>query len=224
MIYLILFLEGILTFISPCLLPMLPVYLSYLAGSDSAFRKNATVKNAAGFVLGFSIVFVILGAFMGTLGVFLANYSRIVNIIAGFIMILLGLSFMGVIRIPFFSSRSNIEIKRDSAGFFQSVLFGIVFSISWTPCVGAFLGSALMMAASTGGVFKGIVMLLVYSLGLGIPFMLSAILMDQLKSSFDFIKRHYKGISTASGIFLIIIGLLMIFGIFGSFLRLLSAY
>ena len=224
MLYLILFLEGILTFISPCLLPMIPVYLSYIAGSNNSFGRHSTVKNAIGFVLGFSFVFVTMGAFMGTLGVFLAAYSRIVNIIAGIVMILLGLSFMDIIRIPFFNLQSNREMKRNTGGFFQSVLFGVVFSISWTPCVGAFLGSALMMAASSGGVLKGIIMLFIYSLGLGIPFMLSALLMDELKSSFDFIKKHYDIISTISGVFLISIGLLMITGIFGSILRMLSVF
>lgn len=222
MIYLILFLEGILTFISPCLLPMIPVYLSYIAGSNDSFRRHSTVKNAIGFVLGFTFVFVTMGAFMGTLGVFLASYSRIVSIFAGIVMILLGLSFMDIIRIPFFNLQSNREMKRNTGGFFQSVLFGVVFSISWTPCVGAFLGSALMMAASSGGVLKGIIMLLIYSLGLGIPFLLSALLLDELKSSFDFIKKHYRIISTISGVFLIVIGLLMISGIFGSILRMLS--
>jgi cytochrome c-type biogenesis protein len=222
LIYFILFLEGILTFISPCLLPMIPVYLSYIAGSDGSFRRHSTIKNAFGFIFGFTIVFVVLGAFMGTIGVFLTTYSHIVSIIAGIVMILLGLNFMGVLRLPFLNFQSSREMKYNTGGFVQSVLFGIVFSISWTPCVGAFLGSALMMAASTGGILKGIIMLLIYSLGLGIPFMLSALLLDELKTSFDFIKRNYRVISIASGLFLIIIGLLMISGIFGSVLRVLS--
>lgn len=224
MLYLILFLEGILTFISPCLLPMIPVYLSYIAGSDNSFGRHSTVKNAIGFVLGFTFVFVTMGAFMGTLGVFLAAYSRIVSVFAGIVMILLGLSFMDIIRLPFFNLQKNREMKRNTGGFFQPVLFGVVFSISWTPCVGAFLGSALMMAASSGGVLKGIIMLFIYSLGLGIPFMLSALLLEELKSSFDFIKKHYRIISTVSGVFLIFIGLLMITGIFGSILRMLSVF
>jgi cytochrome c-type biogenesis protein len=202
---------------------MIPVYLSYIAGSNSSLSRRSSAKNAFGFVLGFTVVFVTMGAFMGTLGVFLASYSHIVSIIAGIVMILLGLSFMDIIRIPFFNIQRGRDLGNNPGGFFRSVLFGIVFSISWTPCVSTFLGSALMIAASSGGVFKGIIMLLTYSLGLGIPFLLSALLLDELKSSFDFIKRHLRVISIISGVFLIIIGLLMISGIFGAFLRILSA-
>lgn len=223
MIYLVLLFEGILTFISPCFIPMLPLYLSYLAGSESSRGINSSIKNSVGFVLGFTFVFVVMGAFSATLGVFLLTYSRIIDIVAGAIIILLGLNFLNIINIPLFNlQRSNISIK-NMGRFFSSVLFGMVFSVSWTPCVGAFLGSALMMAASSGGVMKGIFMLLVYSLGLGIPFILSAFLFDQIKGSFGYIKKHYRAISAISGGFLIIIGILMISGILGSFIRLLSS-
>lgn len=223
MIYLVLLFEGILTFISPCFIPMLPLYLSYLAGSESSRGINSSIKNSVGFVLGFTFVFVVMGAFSATLGVFLLTYSRIIDIVAGAIIILLGLNFLNIINIPLFNlQRSNISIK-NMGRFFSSVLFGMVFSVSWTPCVGAFLGSALMMAASSGGVMKGIFMLLVYSLGLGIPFILSAFLFDQIKGSFGYIKKHYRAISAISGGFLIIVGILMISGILGSFIRLLSS-
>ncbi|MEG2295634.1 MAG: cytochrome c biogenesis CcdA family protein [Oscillospiraceae bacterium] len=220
--YIILFLEGIITFISPCMLPMLPIYISYFAGSNIENKSKSTIKNAFGFVLGFTIVFVILGAFAGTIGRFLTSYSTIFNVISGGIMILFGLNFMEVIRIPLINQNKQIALKTKELGFFSSILFGIIFSIGWTPCVGTFLGSALILAASNGGSVKGILLLLSFSLGLGIPFMISAVLIDRLKSSFDFIKKHYKIINFISGIFLIIIGILMATGFMGYFLSLLT--
>ena len=220
--YLISFLEGIITFISPCLLPMLPVYVSYFAGQNSASNKKTTVSNAIGFVLGFTIIFVLLGAFAGTLGSFLKEYSTTVNIVSGIIVILFGLNFMEVIRIPFINVNHQLNVNTANVGFLSSVLFGVIFSIGWTPCVGAFLGSALMLAASSGESLKGILMLFSFSLGLGIPFIASAILIDQLKSTFAFIKKNYRVINLLSGGLLIIVGLLMATGLMGYFLSLLT--
>lgn len=218
--YIVVFLEGIITFISPCLLPMLPVYISYFAAGED--RKNKTLTNALGFVLGFTIVFILLGAFAGTIGRFLKEHTTLFNITTGGIVILFGLNFLGVIRIGFLNKTRSGETKTKDLGFLHSVLFGMVFSISWTPCVGAFLGSALMLAAQSGSTVKGITMLLVYSLGLGIPFVLSAVLVANLKSAFDFIKKNYDIINKISGVFLIIIGILMVTGLLGSFLSLQS--
>lgn len=218
--YIILFLEGIITFISPCMLPMLPIYISYFTGNDTK-NKNA-LKNAVGFVLGFTIVFVMLGAFAGTIGRLLTNYSKMFNLISGIIVILFGLNFMEVIRIPFINQNRQLTFKKNNLGFFSSIVFGIVFSIGWTPCVGVFLGSALMQAASDGGSIKGIFLLLSFSMGLGIPFMISAVLIDRLKTSFDFIKKHYRIINLISGIILVIIGVLMATGFMGYFLSLFT--
>jgi len=218
--YLLLFLEGIITFISPCLLPMLPVYLSFFAAGEAGKRK--TVINALGFVLGFTLVFVILGAFAGTVGHLLQRYSTVVNLVTGLIVIVLGLNFLGVLKIGFLNRSSENQADTRDLNFFSAVLFGLVFSIGWTPCVGAFLGSALMMASQQGGTFTGIVMLLVYSLGLGIPFMLSAVLIDELKGAFAFIKRHYRVIHQGSGILLILVGVLMATGWLGKMLSVLT--
>ncbi len=220
--YLISFLEGIITFISPCLLPMLPVYISYFAGQNSDGNKKTTVINAIGFVLGFTIIFVLLGAFAGAVGSFLKEYSTVVNIVSGMIIILFGLNFMEVIRIPFINANHQLNMQTANVGFFSSVLFGIIFSIGWTPCVGTFLGSALMLAASSGESLKGILMLFSFSLGLGIPFITSAILIDQLKSTFAFVKKNYRVINLISGSLLIIVGLLMATGLMGYFLSLLT--
>ena len=218
--YLLLFLEGIITFISPCLLPMLPVYVSFFAAGEA--DKRRALSNALGFVLGFTLVFVTLGAFAGTVGGLLRDYATAVNIVTGLVVIVLGLNFLGVINIGFLNRGSRGTARTKDLKFFSSIIFGIVFSIGWTPCVGAFLGSALMMASSRGGTLDGVVMLLVYSLGLGVPFVLSAVLIDRIKGAFDFIKRNYKVINTISGALLVVVGLLMVSGLMGRFLALLT--
>lgn len=217
--YFISFLEGIITFISPCLLPMLPLYISYFAGGSERKTKK-TVKNAAGFILGFTIVFVLMGALAGTFGSFLTEYKTALNIVTGLIVIFFGLNFLGVFKLNIFKGIK--KAKTDNLGFFSSMVFGIVFSIGWTPCVGAFLGSALMLAASQGHTTEGILMLLLYSLGLGIPFFISAILIDKLRGAFTFIKKHYKVINTVCGCLLVIVGVLMATGLFGKLINILS--
>ena len=211
--YAVSFVEGIITFISPCLLPMLPVYILYFAGGGERTVKK-TVSGALGFVLGFSVVFVAMGALAGSIGSFLKEHQTAVNVVSGIVVVIFGLSFMNVIKIRLFKGGTNAPVS-EGKGFFSSVLFGIVFSIGWTPCVGAFLGSALMLASTQGHVLQGMLMLLVYSLGLGIPFVISAVLIDKLKSAFDVIKKNYKLINIISGILLIVIGILMATGIFG---------
>lgn len=218
--YFVSFLEGIITFISPCLLPMLPVYLSYFAGGGERSTRK-TLVNALGFVLGFSIVFIALGALASTLGSFLKSHQTTVNIVSGLIVIFFGLNFLGVFRLNLFRGNRRGGVGGDM-GFFSAMIFGIVFSIGWTPCVGAFLGSALALASQQGHVLTGMLMLLCYSLGLGIPFLLSALLIDKLKSTFDFIKRNYKVINIVCGALLILIGLLMATGLFGRLQNLLS--
>ena len=218
--YLISFLEGIITFISPCLLPMLPIYISYFAGGGE--RTTAiTLKGAVGFVTGFTIVFVMLGALAGTVGSFLREYQTTVNIISGLIVIIFGLNFLGVFKLNIFKGNQR-SVKTDNMGFFSAMLFGIIFSVGWTPCVGAFLGSALMLASQQGHIAEGMLMLLSYSLGLGIPFILSAVLIDYLKSAFNWIKRNYKIINLISGSLLVIIGIMMATGTLGQLLNLLS--
>ena len=218
--YLLLFLEGVITFISPCLLPMLPIYLSFFAAGDTDRRR--TLRNALGFVLGFTIVFVIMGAFMGVMGKLVREYQTVLNIITGAVVILFGLNFMGVLKIGFLNRASQQDANVKDLNFFSSMLFGIVFSIGWTPCVGAFLGSALLLASQGGSLLQGIVMLLAFSLGLGIPFVVSALLVDRLKGAFDFIKRHYRVINLVSGLVLVIVGILMATGYMGYWLSLLS--
>lgn len=218
--YLISFLEGIITFISPCLLPMLPIYISYFAGGGVRSTRR-TLLVASGFVLGFTAVFMAMGALAGTVGSFLKEYQSAVNIISGLVVIFFGLNFLGVFRLNLFRG-SNRRVYGSDMGFFSALIFGVIFSLGWTPCVGAFLGSALMLASQQGHVIEGMLMLLAYSLGLGVPFLLSAVLIDYLKSAFNWIKRNYKIINTVSGSLLILIGILMATGILGRLLALLS--
>ena len=217
--YFISFLEGIITFVSPCLLPMLPIYISYFAG-DSERDTKRVVKNALGFILGFTLVFVLLGALAGSLGTLLQEYSAVVNLVTGLIVIFFGLNFLGVFRVNLFRGTKLVNVEH--LGFFSSLVVGEVFSVGGTPCVGAFLGSALLLATSQGNVLQGVAMLLLYSLGLGVPFFISAVLIDRLKGAFSFIKRHYRVINLVSGGFLVAIGVLMATGLFGKFLALLS--
>ncbi|MDR2899225.1 MAG: cytochrome c biogenesis protein CcdA, partial [Clostridiales bacterium] len=161
--YILLFLEGIITFISPCLLPMLPIYVSYFAGGKTSGRA---LLNSVGFVLGFTIVFVSMGAFAGVMGMVLRRYVTQLNIITGLIVIIFGLNYLGVFNIPVLNRTVRGQANVKNLGFISAVLFGIVFSIGWTPCVGAFLGSALMLASRQGSVVEGTLMLFVYSMGL----------------------------------------------------------
>ena len=218
--YVISFLEGIITFISPCLLPMLPIYISYFAGGGERSTKK-TLTGALGFVAGFTLIFVILGALAGTVGSFLREYQTAVNIVSGLVVIFFGLNFLGVFKLNLFRG-GKISVQTNEMGFFSALVFGVVFSLGWTPCVGAFLGSALMLASQQGHVVEGMLMLLAYSLGLGIPFVISAVLIDYLKSAFRWIKKNYKVINIVCGCLLIVIGVLMATGTFERLLSLLS--
>ena len=218
--YLISFLEGIITFISPCLLPMLPIYVSYFAGGGERSHRK-TLKAAVGFVLGFTITFMALGALAGTVGSFLKNHQTAVNIVSGLVVIFFGLSFLGIIRLNIFHGGGR-QMKTENMGFFPALVFGLVFSISWTPCVGAFLGSALMLASQQGSALQGILLLLCYSAGLGIPFLASALLIQSLKSAFGWIKAHYGIITKLSGLLLVLVGIMMATGTMGQLLTFLA--
>lgn len=218
--YVISFLEGIITFISPCLLPMLPIYISYFAGGGERSTKK-TLTGAIGFVVGFTVVFTLMGALAGTVGSFLREHQTAVNIVSGLVVIFFGLNFLGVFKLNL-GKGSNRSVDTSNMGFFSALLFGVIFSLGWTPCVSTFLGSALMLASQQGSVLAGTLMLLAYSLGLGIPFIFSAVLIDYLKSAFNWIKRHYDIINKISGGLLILIGILMSTGTFGRLLSLLS--
>ena len=172
-------------------------------------------------MVGFTIVFVAMGALAGTLGSFLTRYQTVVNIISGLIVIVFGLNYMGVFQLNFFKG-VGASMERDSLDFFSALVFGMVFSVGWTPCVGVFLGSALMLASQQGHVLEGMLMLLAYSLGLGVPFLFSAVLIDRLKGAFNWVKTHYRQVNLVCGGLLVIVGVLMATGLLGRFLTTLS--
>jgi cytochrome c-type biogenesis protein len=158
-----------------------------------------------------------LGALAGTVGGFLRQHTVAVNIVTGLVVVFFGLNFMGVFRLNLFRGIKN-PLAGKELGFPSALLFGIVFSVGWTPCVGAFLGSALMLASQQGHVIEGVFMLLAYSLGLGIPFIASALLIDKLKGAFGWIKKHYNVINIVCGGLLIVVGILMMTGLLGRFI------
>ena len=151
---------------------------------------------------------------------FCVEYQTLVNLVCGGVVILFGLNFLGVLHLDLF--HGSAARAPQGGGFWQSAVFGAVFSVGWTPCVGAFLGSALMLASQQGHVLQGMGMLLVYSLGLGVPFILSAVLIDSLRSALDWVKQHYKLINGISGGLLILTGILMATGTLGRMLALLG--
>lgn len=216
----ILFLEGILTFISPCILPLLPVYVSYFLGDQTDQEENkqkeALIRVTA-FILGFSIVFVSMGLLSGFIAQTLVQYKREIQLVAGGFVVITGLNMLGVfdklksgmtlIKGP------NINLKphsNSSRGYL--VLFGAVFALGWTPCLSAYLGTALMMASQSGSSLQGGLLLLVYSLGLGLPFILSTYLLNSLKTTFSWIKNHFREINIFSAILMIIVGIAMMTG------------
>lgn len=226
--FLVTFLEGIVTFISPCILPMIPIYVAYFAGgAETASTQGAETKGRAfvcalGFVAGFTVLFTLLGAFAGTVGAFFVEHQTVLNIVCGAIVIVLGLNYLGVLRIPALQKTLKPGSRVIPKSFWSSMAFGIVFAIGWTPCVGAFLGSALSLAASSAHLATGIALLLCYSIGLGVPFLVVAVLIEQLEGAFSWVKSHYTVIDRICGALLVAIGILMATGLLGLWLRLLS--
>lgn len=215
--YIITFLEGLISFVSPCMLPMLPVYVSYFAGR--ADKKHSSILNAVMFVAGFTVVYMCMGLFAGTIGTFLSDYHTYTDIVCGAVIILFGLSYLDIIPIPFFK---GLHREGKIKGVFSAFIFGMIFSISHTPCIGVFLGSAIMMATHEGNVLSGGLLLFSYSLGMGIPFLVSAVLIDKLSNVITAIKKHYKVINMVCGIFLIIVGIAMMTGMLHSLIHVLE--
>lgn len=204
--YLLTFLEGIASFISPCLLPMLPIYISYFVGEDDSNTRKAFI-NSIGFVIGFTFIFLVLSIFASSIGNLIVNYIKYIKIIFGILIILLGLNYMEILKIKFLNKTNMRKIEYKNLNFWKAIIFGLLFSISWTPCIGTFLSSALLLVAKEQDMLKGIMMMLIYSIGLGIPFVVSAILIEKLKNVFQYIKSHYSIIKKISGIILIIAGI-----------------
>lgn len=202
--YLITFIEGLASFISPCVLPIIPIYISYFGGNKNSKKS---IINSLGFTIGFSTVFILLGVFAGTFGAIVHKYTNYINIILGLFLIIIGLNYMEIIFIKFLNKSKGIKENKKDLTLITSCLFGIIFSLTWTPCIGAFLSSALIMASTTGSVLKGALLLFLYSLGLAIPFILTTVFMEKVKKTFDFIKKHYNVINKIAGSILLLSGL-----------------
>jgi cytochrome c-type biogenesis protein len=212
-------LMGIVSFASPCILPLIPSYVSYITGisfdelvGPGSRRKNikTTLLHSLAFVAGFTVVFVLLGATASIIGQLMIEHLRTIRIAGGILMIVLGLFVSDVIPIPFLQQDAKIHLKNRPAGFLGTFLVGIIFAAGWTPCTGPFLAAALMQAAQSETMVTGMVLLVFYSLGIGIPFILSAIAISVFLSSFKKLKDYLGAIKIASGVMLIIMGLLLI--------------
>lgn len=211
---LITFLEGLITFISPCVLPMLPVYVLYFTGGDARPLIRRTLLRALCFVLGFSLLFMLLGVFAGTLGSLLLRYQRTVNLITGGIVTLFGLHYAGILHITLLERTLRPQARIQAKGCASCILLGAAFAVGWSPCTGPFLSAAMMLAASDGQAIAGMLLLLSYALGLGVPFILCALLIDKLKGAFAWVKQHYAVINKLCGVFLICVGVLMMSGLY----------
>lgn len=211
------FAAGILSFLSPCVLPLIPAYLSLMGGTslqemtdNRSVRRNA-VFNTVFFIVGFSIVFIALGILFTSTFVLLGGISSTINIVAGIIVIVLGLNFIfDFWKMLNFEKRFHIEGKPTSAP--ASLLFGMAFGAGWSPCIGPILSSILFLAGSEGSLSRGLILLVVYSAGLGLPFLLTGIFLPLALKQLERIKRHLPRIRIASGVFLVLIGLLIALG------------
>jgi cytochrome c-type biogenesis protein len=210
------FLAGVVSFLSPCVLPLVPGYLSYMSGfatgqATQARASRATVV-AIAFVGGFTAVFAALGASATVLGSFLREYKTGFAQVGGLFIILLGLVFMGVIKIPWLYREARFH-PTPRAGLWGSVVLGAAFAFGWSPCIGVTMGVALTMAAgqgTTGGVLEGVLLLVIYSLGLGLPFVLSGIGITRLTGAVRWLRRHTRAVNLASGLLLIVVGVLFV--------------
>jgi len=210
------FLAGLLSFFSPCVLPLVPAYLANLAG-ESAINTDETRKiwptflHSVAFVLGFSILFILMGASAGLIGSAITQYSDILRIISGIIIILFGIFLIAAYKIPWLNYEKRMHVQgARNPGYLRSMLIGAAFSVGWTPCIGPILGSILFIASYTQETAKGALLLAVYSLGLGIPFLIIGIAWSYIVPFWRGITRHLALISIISGILLIIVGILML--------------
>ncbi|MDA0306985.1 MAG: cytochrome c biogenesis protein CcdA [Proteobacteria bacterium] len=213
---------GILSFLSPCVLPLVPPYLCFLGGvsleqlsedeeADPAVMRGVLLS-ALVFVLGFSTVFVGLGATASTFGQFIGNYLDILSKIAGGVIIVLGLHFMGVFKIPILYREARFHAERRPAGLLGPYIIGLAFAFGWTPCVGPVLAAILMVAGSDASVSYGSSLLAVYSAGLGIPFLLAAVAMKPFLSFMNRFKKHMKTVERVIGGLLVGTGILFLTG------------
>ena len=211
------FSAGLLSFASPCVLPLVPSYITYITGvsfkelTDVEARSKlrwATISHSFCFIIGFSLVFVLMGASATYLGQLLVQYQYWIMKGGGVLVILLGIHFTGIINIPFLHIEKRFEMRKRPLGYVGSFVVGVVFAAGWTPCIGPILSTILIYASTSKSVVTGILLLTYYSVGLGIPFFLSSLAFNSFLSAFDKIRRYMRVINIVSGLFLIGIGIL----------------
>ncbi|HZR45284.1 MAG TPA: cytochrome c biogenesis protein CcdA [Candidatus Manganitrophaceae bacterium] len=216
--FFIAFSAGFLSFISPCVLPLIPSYVSYITGlsldeltspEGKARAREVAMKNSLMFILGFSTIFVFFGASATFMGQFFLSNQAIIRRIGGLLIIFFGLYIMGLIKPAILMRDARFHFQSKPAGYVGSYLVGIAFGAGWTPCVGPILGSILLYASTTGSVFTGIELLAIYSLGLGLPLFLSSLGVQTFLVYFKKSARHLRFVSGASGVFLVLVGVLI---------------
>ncbi|MCD6269788.1 MAG: cytochrome c biogenesis protein CcdA [Deltaproteobacteria bacterium] len=225
---LIAFMAGVFSFISPCVLPLIPSYLTYITGisfdelvdNRSQSVRRRTLFHSLFFILGFTLVFVALGASATYVGAFFQENQVLIRRVGGVIVILLGIHITGVIKLNFLEREKRFEFTDKPIGYFGSVLVGIAFAAGWTPCIGPILASILLYASTSENVGSGIILLIAYSMGLGVPFLISALAFNSFLTYFSKFNRYLRIVSIISGIFLIVIGFLLVF----DYLSILSQY
>lgn len=216
---LVAFVAGLLSFLSPCVLPLIPGYLSFMTGLSSAELSDAerplgrVLVPSLMFVLGFSLVFVSFGASASVLGQVLSPYKDVIEKIGGVAVILFGILMLGIIKVPWLYGEARFELgKSRSFGQWAALVMGMAFAAGWTPCVGPILGSILALAASTADVGRGVLLLLLYSLGLGMPFIAVAVMFGRMGSLLRWFSRHSLVLNRVAGALLIVMGVLIISG------------
>jgi cytochrome c-type biogenesis protein len=209
------FLEGLTAFISPCILPMLPVYLMFLSGEEQERSQKKLVFNTLCFILGFTLLFVLLGAGASSIGRLLQSHQLLLQRISGILLIVFGSYYAGFFKIPFLQREWRFGTSVHKLTPLRSLVFGAAFSFGWTPCLGPMLGAALTLAGNTRYLWEGMLLLLLFSLGLGVPFLITALLYNRLTGAFNWLKRHHLAIQRIAGVILIVFGILLTFNIFG---------
>ena len=221
--YLAALFAGFISFISPCVLPLVPAYISFISGVSMDELRNAErqqqktlrlVISSLMFIGGFTLVFVLLGATATFVGGFLLQNLGVISKVAGVVLIIFGLHVAGLIRIPFLNYEARFQTGNKPTSAIGAVFVGSAFAFGWTPCIGPILGGILAIAGSQETVGQGMLLLLVYSLGLGVPFFLTAIATQRLLRAMNRVKKHFKTIELVSGGFLIVIGVMMVFNLF----------
>jgi cytochrome c-type biogenesis protein len=205
------FTAGILSFLSPCVLPLVPSYLAYVGGSGAA-KRSLLIRNALLFVLGFSLVFIALGASASALGSLLRANRQALTIGGGILVILFGLVLLGVIRLPVLMRDTRVQARHDASTPIGAVLLGMAFAAGWTPCIGPVLGGILTLAGASGTLMEGVAMLAVYSAGLAVPFLVAALALEPFLRMSRRVRRWLPWVERAAGGLLLIAGVLMVTG------------